>query len=292
MKTEKTKVRRTVKNTIFLDLFSIPRYMLEMLKTLHPEMTDLKEGDIVPVTLNPVILKSQYNDLALLVKDKLIIFVEAQSTWSINILVRILLYLAATYQEYILERKLNVYTSFKLTIPEPEFYVIYTGGRKIDKDIISLREDLWHNPDAKIDLLVKVIHLESNDDVIGQYIIFTHVLDEQIKIHGRKKLAAENAIRICQDRGVLKDYLEGRKKEVVDIMMMLFDQDYAVTAYGWEQERKGEKKGERKGAIENTVKMCQRFGRSVDEAVHMLAEDFNLTLEKASAYVNKFWKNS
>ena len=79
---------------------------------------------------------------------------------------------------------------------------------------------------------------------------------------------------------------------VIDIMMMLFDQDYAVTAYGWEQERKGEKKGERKGAIENTVKMCQRFGRSVDEAVHMLAEDFNLTLEKASAYVNKFWKNS
>ncbi len=67
-------------------------------------------------------------------------------------------------------------------------------------------------------------------------------------------------------------------------MMMLFDQDYAVTAYGWEQERRGE--------IKNTVKMCQRFGRSVDEAVHMLAEDFNLTLEKASAYVNKFWKNS
>lgn len=280
---ERAGVRRGVKNTVFLDLFSIPKYSLEMLKTLHPEMKGLKEEDIVPITLNPVILKSQYNDLALLVKDKLIIFVEAQSTWSINILVRILMYLAGTYREYIFERKLNVYTSSELTIPEPEFYVIYTGDRKIDKDIISLREDFWHNPDAKIDLLVKVIHLESNDDVIGQYIIFTHVLDEQIKIYGRKKLAAENAIRICQDKGVLKDYLEGRKKEVIDIMMMLFDQDYAVKAYGWEQERKG--------AIKNTVKMCQRFGRSVDEAVHMLAEDFNLTLEKASAYVNKFWKN-
>ena len=63
------QVRRVVKNTVFLDLFSLPEYQLQMVQTLHPEMTDLTEADIKTLTLNPVILNGQYNDLALLVRD-------------------------------------------------------------------------------------------------------------------------------------------------------------------------------------------------------------------------------
>ena len=141
---EQPSVQYGAKNTVFLDLFSIPKYRLQMFQTLHPEMTDVTEDDIKPVTLNPVMVNSQYNDLAFLVRDKLVIFVEAQSTWSINILVRILLYLADTYYEYIHDRAMNVYTSKKIALPEPEFYVIYTGEQKIDRDIISLCRDFWH----------------------------------------------------------------------------------------------------------------------------------------------------
>ena len=240
-------MKHAAKNTVFLDLFSLPEYSLQMVQTLHPEMTDLTEEDIKIVTMNPVILNGQYNDLALLVRDKLIIFVEAQSTWSINILMRILLYLSATYYEYIHDHELNVYTSKRLELPEPEFYVVYTGEQKIDREIISLREDFWHNPNAKVDLQVRVIHAEDKSDVIGQYIIFCHVLDEQIKIHGRKKKAAEETIRICQNAKVLKTYLEGRKKEVIGIMMMLFDQDYALEMYHKELERTAEERGKKRG---------------------------------------------
>ena len=290
MKTEGIRVQREAKNTIFLDLFSIPKYRLELMNALHPEMTDLTEDDIKPVTLNPVILNGQYNDLALLVRNKLIIFVEAQSTWSINILVRILLYLAATYQEYITVRDLNVYTSKKLFIPEPEFYVIYTGSRKIEKEIISLREDFWHNPKVPLDLLVKVIHSENKEDIIGQYIIFTHVLDGQIKLHGRNKSAVENTIKICQDNGVLREYLDGRKKEVVDIMVMLFDQNYAMEAYGREREREGEKRGEKRGKIKGVVDTCRRLGATIEDAIHMVAEDLQLSEEVASKNVRAIWR--
>ncbi|MBQ6419398.1 MAG: hypothetical protein IJQ15_01240 [Synergistaceae bacterium] len=142
---------------------------------------------------------------------------------------------------------------------------------------------------------MRVINSENKNDIIGQYIIFTHVLDEQIKIYGRTKEAAENTISICQDDGVLKEYLEGLKKEVVSTMMLLFDQDYATAMYGKEQEKIGEKKGERKGkrigAIETTVRMCRRFGATIEEAVNMLIEDFGLTSEKASMYVNNLWQS-
>ncbi|MBR4197049.1 MAG: hypothetical protein IKQ95_10150 [Synergistaceae bacterium] len=259
-------------------------------------MTDITEDDIKLVTLNSVVMNGQYNDLALMVKGRLIIFAEAQSTWSINILIRLLLYLSSTYYDYIIENGLNVYGSKKINIPEPEFYVIYTGSRKIDKDIISMRQDFWQNPNAKLDILVKVIHSENKNDIIGQYIIFTHVLDSQIKIHGRTREAAENTIRICQNDNVLKEYLESLEKEVITIMIMLFKQDYVTEKYAQEREKEGEKRGKKKGkiegAMENTVKMCRRFGATLDEAINMLAQDFGLTAENAAQYVRKLWEKS
>lgn len=38
-------------------------------------------------------------------------------------------------------------------------------------------------------------------------------------------------IRICKDRNVLKDYLENKGQEVVDIMMTLFDDEQILEAY-------------------------------------------------------------
>ena len=184
MAKKEVKVKWNAKDTVFVDLFHIPKYRYQLFQVLHPEMADVKETDIVPVTLNPIILNQSYNDLGLLVKDKLIIFVEAQSTWSINILIRILLYLAMTYQNYITEHGLYVYGSKKIEIPEPEFYVIFTGNRKFMKNTISMKEDFWNNPNANVDVVAKVIYAENKEDIIGQYIIFSHVLDDQIRKHG------------------------------------------------------------------------------------------------------------
>lgn len=257
------------------------KYRLQMFQTLHPEMTDVTEDDIKPVTLSPVMTNSQYNDLAFIVRDKLIIFVEAQSTWTINILVRMLLYLAGIYNNYIQDNALNVYTSTQIVIPEPEFYVIYTGRRKIREDTISLRADFWNNPDAKLDLQAKILHSESRDDIIGQYIIFTHVLDEQINIHGRKKIAIEETIRICQNRKVLKEYLETQKKEVITMFDVLFDQKYIMRMYALENKRLGE--------IRGIVDMCKEFGKSLDYAIQRIVAKLGLSEEQATEYANKCW---
>ena len=45
-------------------------------------------------------------------------------------------------------------------------------------------------------------------------------------------------IRICKDQNVLKENLQSREKEVMSIMMTLFDQEYAVERYGDEREMK------------------------------------------------------
>ena len=73
------------------------------------------------------------------------------------------------------------------------------------------------------------------------------MLDAQVRRFGPTKEAADEAIRICQNRGVMADYLEDRKKEVMDIMIMLFDQEYAVEQCLKEQARESEQKGLQKG---------------------------------------------
>ena len=82
-----------------------------------------------------------------------------------------------------------------------------------------------------------------SDDIIGQYIIFCHVMDEQIKKYGRVREAALETIRICRDRNVLKKDLEEREKEVVNIMIELFNQESAVKEYGDEMEEEGRNEG-------------------------------------------------
>ena len=82
-----------------------------------------------------------------------------------------------------------------------------------------------------------------SDDIIGQYIIFCHVMDEQIKKYGRVREAALETIRICRDRNVLKKDLKEREKEVFNIMIELFNQESAVKEYGDEREEKGRNEG-------------------------------------------------
>lgn len=182
-----------------------------------------------------------------------------------------------TYQNYITENNLYVYGSKKIEIPEPEFYVIFTGHRKFKKDTISLKDDFWNNPDAKVDVTAKVIYAENKEDIIGQYIIFSHVLDDQVKKYGRNKTAVEATIRICKSEGVLREYLESREKEVIDIMITLFGQEYAVEAYAEDKARTREYK--------NTVELCQEFGVSIEEAIQKLISKFGLSKKDSTEYV-------
>ncbi|MCC8097192.1 MAG: hypothetical protein LIO44_01245 [Eubacterium sp.] len=118
---------RAVKNSVFKSLFSDNKYLLQLYRTLHPEDTDVTEDDLEHKTLETVIARDILNDLGFAVRDKLLILVEAQSTLTVNILVRILMYLLRTYQNFFRETKQNLYGSKPVRLPKPELYVIYTA---------------------------------------------------------------------------------------------------------------------------------------------------------------------
>ena len=58
-----------------------------------------------------------------------------------------------------------------------------------------------------IDVKVKMIYDGKDNDIISQYVVFTNVYDEQVRLYGRTKEAVTNTINICKDMDVLKEYL-------------------------------------------------------------------------------------
>jgi hypothetical protein len=115
--------------------------------------------------------------------------------------------------------------------------VIFTGKRVSKPEYISLSEEFWGGEKCAIDVKMKMIYAGKDNDIISQYVAFTKVYDEQVKLYGRTREAVTNTINICKDRDVLKEYLSSREKEVADMMMTLFDEEQVMRAYV-ESERK------------------------------------------------------
>ena len=190
-------MKRTIKDSVFTDLFQDKKYLLQLYKALHPEDTDVTENDLNDITIKNVLTDNIYNDLGFTVGDKLMILVEAQSSvWTVNIIVRALMYLVQTWHDYFERTKQNLYKSKKVQMPIPEVYVIFTGERKTRPSEISLSQEFFGGKDCGIDVKVKMIYDGKEGDIINQYVIFTKVCNEQMKKYGRTRKAVLEAIRI------------------------------------------------------------------------------------------------
>ena len=220
-----------IKDSVFTNLFQDKKYLLQLYQALHPEDCSVTEDEIADVTIKHVLIDADYNDLGFSVGDRLVVLVESQSTFTYNIIIRALMYLIQTYHDYFKRTNQNLYGSKKVKMPKPELYVVFTGERKDIPDTMSLRKDFFGGAEIAIDAKVKVLYQENEKDIIGQYIIFCKVYNEQRKLYGKTKQAVMETIRICKNRNVLKEYLESKEQEVVDIMMTLFDDEQILKAY-------------------------------------------------------------
>ena len=211
--------------------------------------------------------------------------IEAQSTWTMNIIVRALIYLATTYQEYFARQGIDLYGSKKVELPEPEFYVIYKGDRKQRPGYISLSEEFFGGKKTALEIKVRMLYGDNKEDIIGQYVTFTKVYEEQRKIHGRTKETILETIRICKDENCLKEYLENRESEVVDIMMTLFDEETIMKNYTASLIRETREEG-----VRNFVEVCQELGISPLDTVEKLITKYGLDESESQAEVKKYWK--
>ena len=271
--TQEVKAKRTAKNSVFLDLFQDKKNLLKLYKTLHPEDTDATEDTLDIVTIDNVLTDNLYNDLGIMVgNNRLLLLLEAQASWTVNILIRILLYLAQSYHEYFERTSQSLYKSTKVKMPKPELYIIYTGNKGKKPDIISLSQEFFDGADIDIEVRAKVIYESDTEDIINQYIIFCKVFDEQRKLYGMTEQTVRETIRICKDRNILKEYLMSREVEVVTIMMSLFDDEQIMKTYWKDMENTLAHKKDRETA-EKLIKKGKMSLEDIADCVSSLSLD-------------------
>ena len=277
------EAKRTIKDSVFTNLFGDSKYLLQFYEAIHPEDKDVKEEELRTITLENILTDDIYNDLGFIKGDKIMILAEAQSTWTSNIIIRALEYLVNSYRRYFTENGMDLYQSKKVSLPKPELYVIYTGNRKKRPERITLSEEFFQGENTAIEVTVKMIYDGRKGDIINQYVTFTKILNEQIKLHGGTKTAILETIRICKDENILKEYLESRESEVVDIMMQLYHQEEIMRIH--------DIRVARDASIQTAIETYQEFGLPFADAVDKIAKKFSMSHKRAEEEVKEYWQD-
>ena len=245
------RTKRNTKDSVFTHLFSIPEYQLKMYQALHPEDQTVCESDIETITRECVVAQHAHNDLGILIKNTLMVFVEAQSTWSVNVAIRLASYAIQSLMDYFRERDVYLYSSTKVECPRIELYAIFSCERESMPCTISLGEEFFPNGGCDIDATVHIIQFDANKtDIIHQYISFCRVFDDMRKKHGYSQKTIRETLHICRHKNILAEYVIKMENEIMNIMEYMFDQDNITRLYGIEQMNIGRREGMEKGKEE------------------------------------------
>jgi len=250
-----SEMNRKIKDSVFCTLFSIPEYTLDMYRALHPEDTEVTEKDIDIITIQNILVSGMYNDLGLQVGNRLMILVEAQSTFTKKLAVRLFLYLAESLEKYITKMKIDLYTQTDIVgyldteindkgeeirknpfykIPTPELYVIYTGDKKNVPDEVDISELYEPMADGTkpLSLKVKIIKSSAENNIIGQYIEFCSRANEMRKKYpDDRKRAVQELVKYCTENNILAEFVKEHEKEVYDMVDVLFNQEYVTDVH-------------------------------------------------------------
>ena len=251
-------LKRSVKDTVFSDLFSIPKYRRELYLALMPQDKTVREEEIESVTIKNILTNGIVNDFAISVRDTLLILMEAQSSWNENMPYRMFSYLAENLNRYLREHKqVGIYNT-KIKIPKLRLYVLYSGDKKIPRKELSFKETYFpDDKDCPVELKIQIITLTTKKNILNEYIMFTRILDKNIKKYGYTEKCIKITIKECLEKNVLTEYLEKKKTEVIKVMLSMFDQETALDDYGMskynEGRAEGEIAGEAKGKTEGIL---------------------------------------
>ena len=134
---------RKFKNGVFTTLFDNPN----LLRELYCALKAVSLPPDIPVSINTlenVLFLDFNNDISFEIGGKLVILIEHQSTINPNMALRLFLYIARVLEKKVKGRTL--YSTKPVSIPYPEFFVLYNGSEKFPDEQVLKLSDLFSNP--------------------------------------------------------------------------------------------------------------------------------------------------
>jgi len=278
---------RKYKDSVFVDLFSedekAKENFLSLYNALHGTNLPLS-CPVENIKLENVMYMNIINDVSCLVDGKIIVLAEHQSTINENMPLRFLQYIARLYEK--LQTPTDRYLRKLSKIPTPEFYVFYNGVEDYPETItLKLSDAFMTKPDSlPLELEVKVYNINkskgaevlSRCKTLDEYSLFVEEVRRQTELDPENGFT--NAVKICIEKGILKEYLQRKAREVINMLIAEYDYDTDIAVQrreslmiGLQQGiqqgiQQGFSNGSRQKALE-TAKILKQFGDSVQKIV-------------------------
>nr|WP_315442895.1 Rpn family recombination-promoting nuclease/putative transposase [uncultured Treponema sp.] len=260
------KHNRRYKDSVFVDLFSTDKTakanFLALYNALHG--TDYQSTAILKnIRLKQVLYMSFANDVSYLVDNKIIVLAEHQSTINPNMPIRCLEYIARLYEQFYKSKE--KYSRKQLAIPTPEFYVFYNGKEPYRGDsLLKLSDSFTQTHDEyALELSVKVVNInyDKTNEILKlckplkQYSLFVDAVRRNIAVD--KEHGFEKAIKECIQNDILREYLQRKSKEVLNMLIGEYDYDTDIAVQREESFDMGRLEGSLQAKLETARLMKQ-----------------------------------
>ena len=220
---------RNYKSSIFTMLFSDKKELLGLYNAVSGK--DYKDPGLLEVnTLENAIYMAIKNDLSFVIDSQLSLY-EHQSTYSPNLPLRMLLYLADLYAD--MTKNENLYGKKKVKIPPPQFIIFYNGvERQPDRRILRL-SDLYEVEEEEHKLELEAVMLNVNAGhnrellqsckTLADYAEYTACIRKYAEEMDTED-AVECAIVECIQEGILEEFLRKNRAEAKRMSIYEYDQ--------------------------------------------------------------------
>lgn len=252
---EKTAVRyanvsaqRNFKDTVFRMLFREKKTLLSLYNAVNgTNFTNAEELEIA--TLDNAVYMGMKNDVSCVFAFELSLY-EHQSTVNPNMPLRDLFYVAQQLQKIVSEK--NLYSSRKIQIPTPRFAVFYNGSTTMPERLEYRLSDLFQkqvkNPELELIVTVYNINPGMNEalleacQMLKEYMLFTTKIRENQKVMEVRD-AVNKAVEDCIHEGILSEFLEAQRAEVVAMSIFEYDAEKHIRLEKAESYEEGKAEG-------------------------------------------------
>ncbi|WP_428770829.1 Rpn family recombination-promoting nuclease/putative transposase [Treponema sp. HNW] len=263
---KKATHKRTYKDSVFADFFgadtSAKSNFISLYNALHG--TELTLGcELHRIRLEQILYMNFYNDVSFLVDNKVIVLAEHQSTVNENMPFRFLEYVVRLYEQ--IQNPRDKYLRRLVKIPTPEFYVFYNGEEDFPKRKILKLSDAFMTTcvHPQLELTVEVVNINLNkaDTIVHQckplseYSLFVETVRKHLKLDREKGF--EKAVQECINNDILREYLERKSREVMNMLLSEYDYATDIAVQREESEAIGLEKGLSQGARQTKLETAR-----------------------------------
>ena len=307
---ESVTINRTYKDRLFKIIFEDKKELLSLYNALTGK--NYQNPDELEInTIDDVIYMHLKNDMSFILDDWQNLF-EQQSTFNPNQPLRGFFYFADLYKVKYFGKK--IYSTRLLKIPTPQYIVFYNGTTSMpDRKELRL-SDAFQQPTEQPDIEVVAhmlnINYGHNKELmercqkLKEYAQFIDIIRHYLKEneHWSNEQAISKAIDDCIQNNILRDILQKERLRVMASILSEFDevgykemirQEAYEDAYeeGHEAGLEEGREQELAHGVKSYIKLAQSIGYAESKIVTMLMQEFNLSEDQASQYVQKFWKD-